>query len=281
MKIACNYYLETEELFDEGRIHLDYFKYPALGFQMEIMKDLDAFEGLCSRIAQKRPILLHGLYPAPHDLSSATLKEDFDDRIADRLVETTKTPGLSFHPALSKKPERVPFGAFFETIVDNARYIKEKYEYLEFVLIENCDNVMWGELIKPDVFSRLVHESGCGLLLDISHAFCAAKWLDMPFYEYMEKLPLDKTVEVHINGWIEIPGAVMCHTMIHEEGYKALEFVLDRCRPEIVIVEYGRDNDKIGAGIPLVLHTDINEKIKEEIEIQMHRVWEIVKSRAN
>lgn len=53
MKIACNYYLETEELFDEGRIHLDYFKYPALGFQMEIMKDLDAFEGLCSRIAQK------------------------------------------------------------------------------------------------------------------------------------------------------------------------------------------------------------------------------------
>ena len=23
------------------------------------------------------------------------------------------------------------------------------------------------------------------------------------FYEYMEKLPLDKTVEVHINGWIK------------------------------------------------------------------------------
>ena len=94
-------------------------------------------------------------------------------------------------------------------------------------------------------------------------------------------LPYDKPVEVHINGWIEIAGVVMCRTLIHEEGSKVLALVLDRCRPEIVTVEYGRDNDKIGAGIPLVLHTDINEKIKEEIEIQMHRVWEIVKSRAN
>jgi len=38
MKIACNYYQETEQLFDENRIDIDYFKYSGLGFQMGIME---------------------------------------------------------------------------------------------------------------------------------------------------------------------------------------------------------------------------------------------------
>jgi len=73
MKIACNYYPETEQLFDEKVIDIDYFKFPALGFQMPLMEDLDAFESFCAKLTVKRPILLHGLYPVPHDLSSPTL----------------------------------------------------------------------------------------------------------------------------------------------------------------------------------------------------------------
>ena len=61
VKIACNYYQETEELLDEKKIDIDYFKYPALGFQMKIMERFDAFEDFCNRVTRKRPILLHGL----------------------------------------------------------------------------------------------------------------------------------------------------------------------------------------------------------------------------
>ena len=78
MKLACNYCLEVEKLFDEKRIDIDYFKYPALVFQMKIMENFDIFENFCEKLTKKLPILLHGLYPAPHDLSSPALINDFD-----------------------------------------------------------------------------------------------------------------------------------------------------------------------------------------------------------
>jgi len=159
MKIGCNYLLETEKLFDEGSINLDYFKYPGLGFQMGIMKDIDAFENFCNKLTAKRPILLHGLYPAPHNLISTTLQVDFDDITANRLIKMTKTPGLSFHPALSKLPDDDPFRKKFKTIIDNAIFIKEKYADMDFISLENCDNIQWGDLIKPEVITELLNET--------------------------------------------------------------------------------------------------------------------------
>ena len=39
MRLACNYYEETERLAREGRIAVDCFKYPSLGFQMKAFDD--------------------------------------------------------------------------------------------------------------------------------------------------------------------------------------------------------------------------------------------------
>lgn len=276
MKIACNYYLETEQLLDERIIDLDYFKYPGLVFQMEIMKDLDAFESFCNKLTAKRPILLHGLYPSPHDLSSPSLQTDFNNEVANRLIKITGTPGLSLHPALSKIPDDVPFEKTFRTIVENAIFIKEQYADLEFVSLENCDNIQWGELIKPDRISRLLSETGCDFLLDISHAYCASRWLNIPFIEYLKMLPLDKTVEIHINGWITTDSSVMCHTKIHDEGYHALKEVLNYCSPKIITVEYGRDYDRIGSGCPLMSPDKINDEAKKEIVEQIIKIQELI-----
>ncbi|NLA84267.1 MAG: DUF692 family protein [Clostridiales bacterium] len=275
MKIACNYYRETEELFYENKIDIDYFKYPGVGFQLGIMKDLNAFNDFCSRVTKKRPILLHGLYPAPHDLSSISLQKDFNDEIADRLIRVTKTPGLSFHPALSELPADIPFNKTLDIIINNAKYLKEKYDYMQFVSVENCDSANWGDLIKPEVISQIINESGCDFLLDISHAFCASRLLNISLFDYLKRLPLDKTVEIHINGWVERNNSVMCHTKINRDGYRALEFVLEYCIPDIITVEYGRHNDKIGAGVPLMSLENINEQAKEEIEEQICKVREI------
>lgn len=275
MKIACNYYPETEQLFDEGKIELDYFKYPGLPFQMKIMEDTDAFRQFCDRVTGKRPILLHGLYPAPHDLSSPSLQTDFNDAVAGELICMTKTPGLSFHPALTQLPADVPFEQVFQTIVSNARFLKEKYSNMEFVALENCDTPIWGDLLKPTVITRLIDESGCAFLLDISHAFCASQWLGMPFFEYLKQLPLSKTIEIHINGWVIAQDDIMCHTKINDEGYRALEFVLGYCQPEIITLEYGRHNDRIGAGVPVLSPETINAPAMAEIEEQIHKLREI------
>lgn len=278
MKIACNYYTETEQLYDVGSIELDYFKYPGLGFQTDIMKDLDAFESFCNKLTAKRPILLHGLCPAPQDLSSSSLQADFNDEITNRLIKITKTPGLSFHPSLSKLPDDVPFDKIFRTIIENAIFIREKYSDMEFVSLENCDNIQWGNLIKPEIISRLLNETGCDFLLDISHAYCASRWLNIPFIKYLRMLPLEKTVEIHINGWITTDTDVMCHTKINEEGYQALKEILHHCNPKIITVEYGRHNDRLGSGCPIMSPYKINNEAKNEIIEQITKIKEIIQS---
>jgi len=275
MKIACNYYKETEQLLDENRIDIDYFKYPGLGFQMKIMEDLDAFESFCNRVTEKRPILLHGLYPAPHDLSSPSLLKDFDYDITGKLIQITKTPGLSFHSALEKVPTEISFNNTLDTIIQNAGYIKERYADLDFISIENADSPRWGDLLKPEIITRIITESGCGFLFDISHAYCASKWLNTPFFDYIKQLPLEKITEIHINGWHETQDDIMCHTKINDEGYKALEFILEYCRPEVITIEYGRPNDRMGAGIPVLSEEQINEQAKDEIEEQVYKIREI------
>ena len=276
MKIGCNYSLEAEQLFDDGSIDFDYYKYPGLIFQMDIMKGLDTFESFCNRLTVKRPILLHGLYPAPHDLSSPSLQTDFDDEITNRLIKMTKTPGLSFHPALSKLPNDIPFAKIFETIVKNAIFIQEKYADMEFISLENCDTIRWGNLIKPDVITALLNETGCDFLFDISHAYYASRALDIDFHFYLNSLPLEKVVEIHINGWIENENGLMSHTKIHEESYQALKEILQHCKPKYITVEYGRENDRIGSGCPVMSPDKISNEAKHEIVEQISKIKEII-----
>ncbi len=276
MKIACNYYAETEQLVDEEKIYIDYYKFPSLGYQMDIMQDISIFEQFARNISAKKPILLHGLYPTPHDLSSPTLQSDFNHEVVRRMIKATKTPGLSFHAALNRLNSDIPFTKTLSTIISNAAYIKENYHHLDFVSIENADSIVWGDLIKPEIITRMINESGCSFLLDISHAYCASRWLNMNFPEYLRKLPLEKVYEIHINGWIEKGNDIMCHTKINQKGYEALKEVLQHCKPKIITVEYGRHNDKIGSGIPVMSPDRINEKAKEEIVEQVYRIREIV-----
>jgi len=276
MKLACNYYPEAEQLLDENIITPHYFKFPAVGFQMDILKDLAAFEAFCQRVTAKRPILLHGLAPIPHDLSVPSLRKSFQADTAQRLIDWTHTPGLSFHPTLSAIPDDAAFRRAFAAAVENAGFLKEKYAHMDFVSLENLDTARWGDFLRPEVMTRLIAETGCDFLLDISHAFCAARHLELPVMDYIKALPLEKTVEIHINGWAVNEKGVMCHLKIHEEGYALLAEVLQHCAPKIVTVEYGRHDDRIGVGCPLMSADKINEEAKKEIAEQLHRIREIL-----
>jgi len=277
VKLACNYYLETEKLFDAGIISLDYFKYPGVGFHMDIMQDLDDFENFCNKLTVKRPILLHGLYPAPHDLSSPTFQADFNDDAVNRLLKMTKTPGISLHMMLSRLPKDVPFAKILGTIIENAAFLKEKYSDMDFVALENFDHLdRYGDLVKPETIKSLIAETGCDFVLDISHAYYASRGLCMDFHDYLRKLPLEKVVEIHINGWIENQNGLMSHTIINEEAYQALKEVLNSCKPKIITVEYGRADDRIGAGSPIMSQDKINPDAEKEIIEQINRIGEII-----
>ena len=69
---------------------------------------------------------------------------------------------------------------------------------------------------------------------------------------------------------------MMAHTKIHEEGYELLEEVLSRTKPRIVTLEYGRGDDRLGAGIPLMKPVVCNERAMEEIEEQVGRLRKLI-----
>ncbi|MCL2509268.1 MAG: DUF692 family protein [Oscillospiraceae bacterium] len=281
MKLACNYYLETEQLVRAGDIGIDYFKFPALPFQMGVMDGfgLIGFRRFVSRVSKVRPVLLHGLYPAFHDLSSPLLKEKFDPHVADRLLKITKTPGISLHQYLSKANLCVSEEQLVKTIAENVLFLKGKYPGLDFFSVENPSDPGAGALLKPEVMSEIAARADCDFLLDVSHAYCASRFMGEDFERYLSRLPLERVCEIHINGWVEKGGEVgdrMCHVKINEEGYRILRWLLARCRPDIVTIEYGRDNDRIGAGCPVMSPNKISGDAKKEIVEQVARVREIM-----
>ena len=98
----------------------------------------------------------------------------------------------------------------------------------------------------------------------------------MDFYDYLGKLPLEKVVEIHINGWIENKNGLISHTIIHYEAYKALKEVLQNCKPQIITIEYDRPDDRINSGWPILSHNKINNDAKTEIIEQVTKIKKII-----
>lgn len=77
----------------------------------------------------------------------------------------------------------------------------------EKVIIENCPyfgwNVEQGYLIRgiePELFHKLIDATGCGLLLDVSHAYLTCKHLERDFETYINALPVQHIREMHVTG---------------------------------------------------------------------------------
>ncbi len=278
MEIACNYYLETEDLVKKGIISINYFKYPALSHQLRLLKKplSSRTNQFFERITKEKPVLLHGFTPCHPELSDKNFVESFNTEIFDQLLIKTKSPGISFHPTLSPVSENLSKNNCIETIINNIDFLKRKYVNLEFVSLENLDTFRFNYLIDPDVISKIVYDSGCDFLLDISHAFCAAKHFNIPFEKYIEKLPLNKVHEIHVNGWVDTPTRTICHLKFDENANSYLKHVLSVCKPKIITLEYGRSDDILHLKYPRIRPSVSNELIKNEIIEQLDLLSETI-----
>lgn len=285
IKLGCNYYPEVTELIEEGKIDIDYFKYPGLGYQMDIFKkeDLSDYKQLVSQINRVRPVMIHGLGLKPHNICSKTFIQDLDIDYVKQIIELSGVNGISLHLAgvdylLSRKQSK-------EIIINNIKYLKEQFHDLDFISFENADGNPYspysknGELgicIESNFISEIIYETGSDFLLDISHAYCSSKKLKVDFETYLYELPIDKVYEIHINGWIETESDIMSHTKINEIGYMTLEKLLKDCSPKIITLEYGRSSDRLNSGIPIISPNNICNEAKDEIVSQITRLREII-----
>jgi len=122
-----------------------------------------------------------------------------------------------------------------------------------------------------DIFSKVIQDTGCMLLLDLAHARITADSLGMDVKDYITRLPLGRLVEMHITGIQTHNGVLTDHFGLGQKDWEILDWALDQIRvgkwkkPKIVAFEYG------GVGEVFAWRTDI-----DVIKSQVPRLYEMV-----
>lgn len=266
MKFAVNYSTQGAQLWKQGLIEVDLFKCPA-------------WVDLISELHITTPIYIH--FPLRvgkgiGDAINTETKEPPQWQIVESLLTQTKTQFINVH--LAPIPEDHPYIPIFDL---GTAYSERFSEYMikdinplvsrygaDTIICENIYS-FWGEhpkaAIVPEVVRDVIVETGCGLLLDISHARQAARELGMDPKVYIEQLPVDRLREIHITGiqvfsknWgekLEAAGIkyeayakYMNHCLDHlpmtEADWEFLDWSLEQIKrgqwrtPELVTFEY-------------------------------------------
>ncbi|MBU3109583.1 multinuclear nonheme iron-dependent oxidase [Clostridium gasigenes] len=83
-------------------------------------------------------------------------------------------------------------------------------------------------------------------MLDITHAKITAQYHDWNIRDYIRQLPLNRVVEIHVNGsgYDKDGFPADTHQAMENEYYELLEWVLNYTNPNIVTLEYnGLDSE--------------------------------------
>lgn len=117
------------------------------------------------------------------------------------------------------------------------------------------ENVMWDPLppwqipapaLQPEVVRRVVLDTGCRFLLDLSHAAICARYFKQDARTYIGALPLERLRELHLSGTaLGDDGLWHDHQPMAEHDWGLAEWAIERIRtgdwprPLLVTLEYG------------------------------------------
>jgi uncharacterized protein (UPF0276 family) len=212
VKLAVNCSYQAIDLLREKKVHFDYFKCPAWPDVVAVAKDT-------------RPVYVHFPLAAGRgigDALNAETGQPTDWHAMEILLAETNTPLVNLHlgvnaedhpnlPASSVDPDVVD--TVVENMIRDVRAVVERFGP-EKVIVENIGesgNRFLRPTYLPEVIAAVIEETGCGLLLDTSHARLAAYTLGMDAQEYIGLLPVQCIRELHITGiqpfegkWVEL-----------------------------------------------------------------------------
>lgn len=238
MQFAINYSPQAADLLRRGAIELDRFKCPDWPDMLAAARTL-------------RP-------PYVHFNLHTNLTEPDKDTI-NRLCADTDTPYVNLH--LSPRPTDVHVIALDNPRPHERGVIHAIMKWAVFAAVDTfgADRVIVENLpyhpeygsvfraaVEPELICRIVQETGCGFLLDISHARLAARSLGMDEHDYLAQLPGERLRELHVTGIGQDPaGRATDHLPFTEADWPFVDAVLARIRagewaqPWVMAFEYG------------------------------------------
>jgi len=242
MYLAINYSPSAARLLASGEIEIDYFKIPNWDWIVEEARRL-------------KPVAVHFTLEAGNN---SLAQVDWEK--VGQLAQSTATPYINLHldarqyyyPDLSVDTTRPAEVERVYKIILSDVLRAVKHFGPERVIIENSPyqgldgNTMF-LCVEAGLITRLIKETGCGLLLDLSHAIITAKFLAMEPDEYISQLPVQKVKEMHFAGIHrhQTTGLMMDHLSIQAEDWHWLDWALSCIRsgvwncPWLLAFEYG------------------------------------------
>jgi uncharacterized protein (UPF0276 family) len=243
VQFALNYSNEAADLLRCEQLSLDRFKCPDWPDLIAVAQEL-------------APVYVHFALRAGHGALAAT---DWA-RVA-ALCEQSGTPYVNVHLApMQADMPHIPLdttdpahaAAVYERVRDDIAAAVEQCG-AERVIVENVP--YFGHIpdtypilrpaAEPQFIRRVIAETGCGLLLDLSHARIGARYLGLDEDAYLDSLPGERLRELHITGLRHIDGLWHDHMPMTDADWPALAGVLERiacgewARPWVVSFEYG------------------------------------------
>jgi len=259
MKFAVNFSNPLVNLIKSREIRVDLIKCPD-------------WEGMLEEALPYGPVTIHFSLEAG---LGRTLDTDFN-RI-DAFIAETGTPHVNTHLVTPRSctPEdptelRRVKDIWLKEIgrmVDHFGSDRVVLEHYPFTMA--TPNI--APAVDPEVFSKVITDTGCQFLLDLAHARITADTLGMDAKEYIRALPVDRLTEMHITGIRPFGGVLTDHFGMEEGAWEILDWALKEIhsgqwkKPRIVAFEYG------GVGDIFVWRTD-----RDVIREQVPRLYEMV-----
>lgn len=130
------------------------------------------------------------------------------------------------------------------------RRLSEIKTRVEFpIILENLPSLpleKYAYAADPSLITEIVNATNSGFLLDIPHARVAASHRRMSVENYLEKLPLEQIIQIHVSGARNIDGYFQdAHESMQDEDYAILNWVLGKSKPKVVTLEYFRAQGKL------------------------------------
>ena len=212
INFAVNYSQAASQLLQERKIQLDIFKCPA-------------WPDVIAKAQAQHPAYVHCPLRVGMGIGDALdteTKAPANWSKYEAILAQTDTPWVSLHlgpdpedhpdiPITSLSPKHAKRVA--DALIRDMEAIVARFGP-DRVVGENIfgyyEGHLWAAML-PDVLHRVVEATGCGFLLDLSHARLAARDLGVDWQDYVKALPVAHVREIHITGiqrftnkWIEL-----------------------------------------------------------------------------
>lgn len=240
MELSVNYSVELANLLREGKVDVDRIK-------------CADWPDMIATARRLRPVYVH----FPLDAGSTSGRSPLFAE-ADVLARQTETPYVNMHLVTWQRdfPDHAADSNDPELLDEVAQLMLEQVQQAAAVVRPDrliLENIPYfgpaGEFhrasVEPAVIRRVIEQSSCGFLLDLSHARIAAHYLGIDPHDYVAQLPVERLRELHVTGVRKVKGRLADHMDLNNEDWSWVRFALKRvaegdwARPWTVALEYG------------------------------------------